>query len=157
MIYLLQNIVEIDKLIEILTGIGFWASIASILGFFISVLVLYKVRNIEKRFLFNVRVPKLLNQIKSHSTNISEYMLVFDSSKDSIITELSKCEVNLNNLIKKVPFNSKKNLKKLVKKMKVLRNNKQDMTEENVNDVYLELNMIILEISNIKEDFKWSN
>ena len=129
-------------------------SLASIAGLVLTIYVFFGVRKIKQEFLFRVRLPGLLKKIQNHASSISSELPNLPESENSIIEELSIAQVNIQSLENKSSGTMKNSLKKLRLKIEDIRkNNKVD--KDSIRSVYLDLNMVIQEISNIRDDDKW--
>lgn len=132
------------------------SGVASIIGLFLTIYVFLSVKKIENEFLFRVRLPSLQKKIQQHASNLSTLLQNYPESKNEIIEELSIAKVNINSLHKKSTGSVRNSLKKLETKIEEIRKNKlPDDSKHELREIYLELNMVIEEITNLREDDKW--
>lgn len=132
------------------------SDLASIIGFFLTVYVSRGVRKIEKEFLFRARLPSLLKQLQSHATTLSTHLQNFPNSENEVIEELSIAKVNINSLYRKSSGEIKISLKKLeIEIEKFLNEKSNDNSKKDIRKIYLAMNMVIQEITNLREDEKW--
>ena len=98
-----------NKIIELinLSNLG---SIASILGFVITVSVFFKIRQLYARFLFIARIPEHIEQLRHHRSNLRAQLQNFDVSLDEIRMELAECEANLKSLKRKLQGETRKSV-----------------------------------------------
>ena len=108
----------------------------------------------KQEFLFRARLPSLLKKIQSHASSISSELPNLPDSGHTIIEELAIAQVNLQSLESKSFGSMRTSLKKLRLNIEKLRKNRE-IDKESIRAVYLEMNMVIQEISNIREDDKW--
>jgi chaperonin cofactor prefoldin len=130
------------------------ADFLSIIGFFLSVYVSLGIRKIKKEFLFRARLPDLLKQLQKHATALSTLLDDFQNNQDKIIEELSIAKVNINSLYNKSAGEVKGSLKKLDVSIDNFLLG-QDKNSKIIRGIYLQMNMVIQEINNLKEDEKW--
>ncbi len=132
------------------------SGLASIFGLFLTIYVFLSIRKIEKEFLFRVRLPSLLRKLQQHASNLSKLLQQYPESENEIIEELSIAKVNINSLYKKSTGSIKTSLHKLETNIEEYRNTKiAKQTKESIREIYVEMNMVIQEINNQKDDDKW--
>ena len=95
-----------------ITDIG---SVASILGFLLTILIFLSLRSIRRFYVFTARVPELLSKLKKHAGEISKYQRNFSDSQQEIDLELKTAEVVLKSLKKKVGRQTKYSINKVLK------------------------------------------
>ena len=134
-----------------LESIGSFASIA---GLVVTIYIFFGVRKIKQEFLFRVRLPGLLKKIQNHASAISGELSTFPDSKNAILEELAIAQVNIKSLESKSFGTMRSSLKKLRLNIEQLRG-KREIEKDSIREIYLEMNMMIQEISNIREDDKW--
>lgn len=163
-----------DKFAQFIQDISDWLEA---LGFIAGVVTVVKVfclnRDVKKlnvKHLFQVRVDEHLDDLKRSSKKISNHLNNFRANLKDIKLEVSKCVEHCNSIRKKVSSNDLSNLKPLIKKMKKMRDNKIDInskltffqklsgqkaiTENEVDEVYTQLNSLITEIEHFNNDLK---
>ncbi|MEX0740987.1 MAG: hypothetical protein WD071_16765 [Pseudohongiella sp.] len=129
--------------------------LASITGLGFTIYVFLGVRKIKQEFLFRARLPSLLKKIQNHASTISSELTNLPDSSHAIIEELAIAQVNIRSLENKSSGTMRLSLKKLRLIIEEIREN-QSIDKNSIRAVYLEMNMVIQEISNIREDDKWS-
>jgi hypothetical protein len=133
------------------------ANLASIGGFLITIFVYRSLRNIRREFLFRATLPTLFKSLQKHASSLSGYLQDFNSYAEAIDVELSTAEVNILNLHAKARGSLKKNLLVLSTEIKKYRDasSSRQRSKADVRSIYLKLNMVIQEISNLRADEKW--
>lgn len=133
-----------------LTHIG---SVASILGFLLTILIFLTLRSIRRFYVFTARVPELLKKLIKHARKISEYQKEFSNSQQEIELELAEAEVVLNSLKKKVSRQTKSAVNSTLKTVKAYNNSSND--SKSLWAVYVEMQKLITEIQELQSDLKW--
>lgn len=132
------------------------SGLASIVGLFFTIYVFLGIRVIQKEFLFRIRLPSLLKKLQQHASTISNQLQKYPETKHEIIEELSIAKVNINSLYKKSSGSIKTSLKKLETNIDVFRKSElTDNSKQSLREIYMEMNMVIQEISNLRDDDKW--
>ena len=129
-------------------------SLASIIGLVLTIYVFFGVRKIKQDFLFRVRLPSLLKKIQKHASTISIGLSDFPKSKNAIIEEFAIAEVNIQSLENKSSGAIRSSLKQLRLNIEKLRKTEY-IEKDSIRATYLQMNMVIQEITNIQEDDKW--
>jgi len=132
-----------------ITDIG---SVASILGFLLTILIFLSLRSIRRFYVFTARVPELLSKLKKHAGEISKYQKEFSDSQQGIELELSRAEVVLKSLKKKVSRQTKSSINNVLKTVKTY-NSFND--SKRLREVYIEIIKLIDEIEELQSDLKW--
>lgn len=130
-------------------------SYASILGFLLTVAILVSLRNIQKKFLFKVRISDLHHNIKKHASELSSLIQNYSSNKNEIEELLAKALADIASLEQKASGSLRQNLKVLSEDIKKYRSNHSHKTKSMLRDIYTDMNLVIQEIYNIREDAKW--
>jgi predicted PurR-regulated permease PerM len=134
-----------------ITDIG---SVASILGFLLTILIFLSLRIIRRFYVFIARVPELLSKLIEHAGEISKYQKEFSDSQQEIELELSKAEVVLKSLKKKVGRQTKSSINKVLKTVKTYNNNSFNDSKR-LWKVYVKIQILIDEINELQSDNKW--
>ena len=95
-----------------LKGLASWASI---LGFLVSVYVLWEVRQIRKQFLLRIRINDLLNALKEQAAEMNRKLNDFEESRGDILGVFIRCESTLSDFLPKLSRAEKRSTKHLVK------------------------------------------
>jgi len=156
----------VDKLVNIVVAVFEFltsspvANSATWVGTVASLIVLWNVRTIRIDFLFTARLPQLLDALQENASNLSKHLNDFDSNADSIQIELTTCKANLNSLVQKLHGSSKKRIKKaalaVINDFDRFDNYRNTFSKENVRRSYAQLNGLIQDLQNLREDQKWS-
>lgn len=128
--------------------------LASIVGLGFTIYVFFGVKKIKQEFLFRARLPSLLKKIQNHASTISVELTNLPGSSHTIIEELAIAQVNIKSLENKCFGTMRASLKKLRLNIEGIREC-ENVDKDSIRAVYLEMNMVIQEISNVQEDDKW--
>lgn len=154
------------SLLDLLAGAWTWfwrlitnaelANISSLVGVGLSVYVLWTVRDLKRRLIFNARLPKLREELQSNASAISLGLNDFLTQKPAIDQELTKCLSNLRSLEPKVKTNTKKAVVGLVVAIDryLMDTAANHQTEDAVRAIYLRLNGVMQDLTNLSEDYK---
>jgi hypothetical protein len=132
-----------------------WSAMAdalSIIGFFLTVKVLWDVRHLQNFYLFKARVPELTDRIGVVASRISELLNDYDGSTAEIQVVLAELEVVLNSLQKKTSSRAKAAAKESIKQ---IRNYAKQPDETKLRGIYVELRKLGIEVSEIRQDAEW--
>jgi len=127
--------------------------ICSVLGFIITLVVLFKVGGIQRSFLAQARLPGLRRKIRGHCANLSKFLDDFTSTDPNIATEVRKCHANLQNLLPKLE--DKASVKVLVAFTAQLIKATGLPDKEQVRKLHTGLVGLEEELDNLSEDIKW--
>lgn len=141
------------------------ASFSSIVGLILSILLLYLVKDIKKRYIKKIRTPETIKDLELISSNISFGLKNFENNKFNIFNELGKCKSTLSNLYPKVESTIKKEIKPLINKLEIKRfilirkftKSLYDLNEEDIYKVYVEINLIIERLKQEEKDLRLDN
>lgn len=128
-------------------------SIASIAGVAISCYVLWSLKVIKGFYGFTARVPVLLNKLNKHNSNVSNYLNDFEGSIQSIKEELTKAEIVLSSIKRKVGSPTKRSVRSALKLIETYNKNPED--EEQLRSAYVEMVKVAELIKDRQADLKW--
>ena len=133
--------------------VSLMGGIASILGLFISILILWGLRSIRLHYLLKARIPDLIDSLSEKADQLSKYYQDFDSSIREIETNLRQCEATLKNLKIKVSGVERQAVKALLKKFK---KKERPIRIDTAWDIYDDLQGLIESLKHLMRDRKWS-
>lgn len=154
-----------------LSNLANWASILgfflSLVGLFLSGYVLYVAQGIaetQRRYRFFIRSPKLLTELRSHSSYLPSLLKNFNESRNEIQETLSRCLAVLKNLEKKLNRNERRDVHKLIrfmtryerlsiKKMIRFDFNSPTTTKDDVWYIYQSIIVISEELRHLRSDY----
>ncbi len=126
------------------------SSVVSILSFFMSIVTLYLVFTLRRRFIFRISIDKNKNSLNKSSTEISSLLNDFVNNKDGISDKLKIIEITLRNISK---GSSNKDLSKDIKiTMKKISNYKN--TEKEIREIKTDVVGIIEELKYEKQNIE---
>jgi len=150
-----------------------FATIITILSFFMTLYVMFAVKKIRRFYIFNARVPEIIKRLTDITSKISIQLNSFDGIDRALNEILVNAEVELSSLSRKVDGSLKKQASLLAKEIRILsgRNNWKDRIqipslsnndnkairtpEESVQNIYLSLYKLIAECKTRHEDARW--
>jgi hypothetical protein len=142
-------------------------NIASIIGVFISLYLIYALRKIHKHFLFKARFPELKRSLSDKSSKLSDLLQDFDNNKPDIKHNLRLIETILKNCEKKVDGEYKKSVSTLKIEIGKFNNSNSKInkmfnyyipiTHDNVWEVYSKLQALIEDLNQKLKDSKWED
>jgi hypothetical protein len=135
------------------TIISYIGSVASVLGVFISIYLLWALKRIKNHFLLKVRIPELIDSLSDYANNLSNALQKHDQKIKEIEEILNKCEPVLKNLHLKVSGLAKRETKTLLKKMK---KRKKPVNKDAAYDLYDNIQALIQTLKELKKDINWS-
>ena len=131
-----------------LTEFGSWASILSLA---LTLWILIAVRKLRSQYVFKGTVPKLVEKLSTHSSQISSYLNDYKGSKSQIDLEIARTEVVLQSLKRQLPRRHRKPVNSLLRSIKKSR----DPTEYQVRRIYLASVQIVDQVLDLQEDLAW--
>lgn len=127
-------------------------NIASIFGLFLTLYVFHAIWKIKNDYLFKLRVPSLLIDLKENASYISKVKGLLGNikrEKIEIKSTLGKIEIKLSSILKRIKSRDKKDIKNLKKNIK---RNKSNITKEWLGEFYAELQKVITLIEELIKD-----
>lgn len=154
---------------SVMTGLS---SIASIIGFFMTLYVTFTVQKIRKFYIFNARVPEINGRLTNIASSISSQLNSFSGINTTISKILVDAEVDLSSLSRKVDGSLKKDIKSIILQIhlitgkrskfeKVVRFFKKDVSGDDVSiekllrKIHLALYKVTKECQEKYEDARW--
>jgi hypothetical protein len=164
------------KLVQFIHDISDWLEALGFIIGFITILKVWflnrDVKELHSKHLFQVRVNDHISELKLSSRKISSLLSNFSFNMREIKLEVSKCIEHCNSIKKKVGVQDLTNLKPLIKRMRTFRDNKienfsgltkfqkllrqKPISENEVDEIYMQLTSLITEIEHLKTDLKKS-
>ncbi|HEY0081236.1 MAG TPA: hypothetical protein VGB61_00490, partial [Pyrinomonadaceae bacterium] len=111
-----HNNMNFDSIVRIISG-DFFSAIANfleIIGFVLTVIVVFSVRRINNFYVFKGRVPEQTETLDKHASALSEYHRAFSESFQQIKLELKISEGTINSLRKKVDRSTRRSLDRVL-------------------------------------------
>jgi hypothetical protein len=136
-------------------------SVASIIGFIITCITLYLVRNIKKQFLLKIRIAELQTGLNESVNKISALLNKFDDNENEIKQEINRTYVLLRSVFSKSTNPLRKDIKVVMKMIKWVRLRwrinikKIKPQEDDLRRIYTELQIAITELKNTMKDLQW--
>ncbi|PYR68822.1 MAG: hypothetical protein DMF88_08020 [Acidobacteria bacterium] len=133
------------------TGIAALASVASLL---LTIWVALGVYRLKASYLFSARAPQLAKQLRNHAANLAEYLNDFKAFEDKIREELAATEVTALSLARKIDWRRRRTVKQLGKAIKRM-GKKQQFSEAELREVYVQLVKVNEHVKDLQADLKW--
>lgn len=150
-----------------------FATVVSILSFFMTLYVMFAINKIRKFYIFTARIPEIIERLTVITSKISTQLNSFNGIDRTLKEILVNAEVELLSLTRKVDGSLKKQAGSLVTEIRILsgRNNWKDhiqlflqfnnnhnatvSQEESIQNLYLLLYKLTEECKSRYEDAKW--
>ena len=141
------------------------ASLSSIVGLIVTGFLLYEAKKLRDSFLMKARLPDIITTLKSIATNLSSIINSYDQSKGDILTDLGRCRSILVNVKPKVSANIKKDIDDLIQKIRKeknfvlfkMSNISSDYTEDELWNIYTDIQTVIEGLDQHKQDLRWQS
>lgn len=88
---------------ETWTALGNYGSIASIVGFFITLYLFWAIRKIKNDFLSRARIPKLRLNFNRHTSTVSDLLRDYPKTHEEVVKIISIARSDINSLKNKSP------------------------------------------------------
>ncbi|CAI2297568.1 hypothetical protein [Vibrio parahaemolyticus] len=136
------------------------ATFTTVIGFFLTLWLLYEARHIRNSFLRRARLPQITKELKVVSKELSSHLKNWATQKEEARNQLSISKALLENLIPKLPSEEQKKCKVFVKKLKprkwlMFNDSLSNVDEEQAWDLYTELSAITTMLIQLEKDSKW--
>ncbi len=144
-----------DIMPKVAALLNHFGSICSIVGFILTIFILWNLRHVRRHFLFQARFPNLKKKISEHRKSLSQLLNTHDTSKEQIQIELQKCRANLNSLKPKLNRSLANVVKQIIKQIKRTCRSYSQLSESQVREIHINLVFLEQELENLKQDIKW--
>jgi hypothetical protein len=131
-------------------------NITSLIGFLLTIWVLFDVRNIKSYYVFKVRVPQHVKKLKKYAANLSEYMNDFEGMLPQVEMELASIEVELESLRRKLDRKPGRPVDQLLRDVKAY-NKAQTKDIKALRRIHIDLHKAVTRIEEIQEDLRWES
>lgn len=128
-------------------------SIISIISFIFTVIMFFDIKSIKKYYFFAARVPEVAQKLKIYSSNITQLRDDFENSIEEVSLELTKVDVVLKSLSRKLDGDSVHfvvALRDKIRDYKPKRDGKEPLI-----DIYVGIYRILEELDELQKDSKW--
>ena len=126
---------------------------ASIIALLLTFMIFINLKNIKRFYIFTARVPELLEKLGKCAGKISSYQKDFSNSSREVDLKLGEAEIVLKSLKSKVIRPTKSSVKRVLKVVKNYDRTEKD--QEKLWAVYKEIQMLIIEVQELRSDLKW--
>lgn len=137
------------------------ATVMTIWGFILTIFVFKQTKYIKRNFLSKARLPEIQSELRSCASNINKQLDDWESSKEKIFVEFSKCAGLLDSLIQKLNDDQNTRAKSLLKRLKsrpyyVFAPIKNKITDKGTAwSLYADLSELNSYLSQIIKDSRW--
>ena len=131
-----------------------FSNLSSILGFLLTIYIVYTIRNVKNLYKFKARIPKLLKRLDDIKSDIANAFNDFDNSHEDIQILFGKVEVVLKSIKKKLHKTDRNEVKKCIDKIKKIDNVGEESYDEAF-EVYVQLNKTLEVVEDLNEEYKW--
>lgn len=136
------------------------ATLTTVIGFFLTLWLLYEARHIRNSFLRRARLPQVTKELKAVSKALSSHLKSWSTQKEDARNQLSISRALLENLIPKLPNEEQKKCKTFVKQLKprkwlIIKDSLSSVDEDQAWELYTELSAITTMLIQLEKDSKW--
>ncbi|EHK9186442.1 MULTISPECIES: hypothetical protein [Vibrio] len=136
------------------------ATFTTVIGFFLTLWLLYEARHIRNSFLRRARLPQVTKELKAVSKTLSSHLKSWGTQKEDARNQLSISRALLENLIPKLPNEEQKKCKAFVKQLKprkwlIIKDSLSSVDEDQAWELYTELSAITTMLIQLEKDSKW--
>ncbi|MCF7480068.1 hypothetical protein L3V32_25745 [Vibrio sp. J2-4] len=136
------------------------ATLITVIGFFLTLWLLYEARHIRNSFLRRARLPQVTKELKGVSKALSSNLKSWGTQKEDARKQLSISRALLENLIPKLPNEEQKKCKAFVKQLKprkwlIIKDSLSSVDEDKAWELYTELSAITTMLIQLEKDSKW--
>ena len=136
------------------------ATFTTVIGFFLTLWLLYQARHIRNSFLRRARLPQVTKELKAVSKTLSSHLKSWGTQKEDARNQLSISRALLENLIPKLPNEEQKKCKAFVKQLKprkwlIIKDSLSSVDEDQAWELYTELSAITTMLIQLEKDSKW--
>jgi hypothetical protein len=148
------------EVLQKLLNLNTLGALASIIGLFITLLILNEAKNIRRSFVQKIRIPEAYKTLSEISSLLSKLISSWPEEKQEILKELARIRSILLNLKSKLDGDDKRQTVNLIRKLGYKRFfwRRQDLSKLNKNelwDIYSELIAIVESLKQTNKDIKW--
>lgn len=140
-----------------LTSVKFTAivNLLSVIGFAITVWVMFGVRQIKAQYTSRIRIPELKNKLSDGASQLGEYLNDYENNRNAIAIEIEKIEPVLKAIKKRLGWSETGKIKEALKELKLCQKNGAQNVDQ-VRKIYNTLYGISAELEQWENDKKWS-
>ncbi len=137
------------------------STICSISGLIVSIYVLYDLQKIKQSFLRKARLPDAYKSLTTINTSLSKSIKNWESNPNEVLEDLAKIRAILGNIHSKLSGEEcKQSAKKLMVKLDsgkgfLHKNNLRNLTNNEMWDIYTELQKVIESFNQLIKDNQW--
>ncbi len=116
---------ELERLASLLT-VSNIADIASLVSLVVSIYVALNLRAIRKNYIFRLKAPEFMKALKTCARDLNQFGNDFENSTEAISDELTKIDVRLGAMSRRMRRRSKKSVKELRGLIKAYEEDRKD-------------------------------
>lgn len=129
------------------------ASIMSIVGFVVTCFLLLEARKIRQSFIRKVRIPEIVSELDSISSELIAALKSYKSENRSAHEKIQKASALMESILPKISANSSDRVQLFIKSSKTSLNGTLD--EDVCWRLYGELSGVVTYLQQISKDTKW--
>jgi hypothetical protein len=130
-------------------------NVLSVLGFGVTIYVMFGVRQIKNNYTSRIRVPELRLKLGEHISNIGGFLNDYANNTNQIAPQLEQTESVLKAIKKRLGRVEAKKIQEVLVLMNNLQSNLKGQ-EEPVRNIYNRLHGVNAELEQWENDMKWS-
>ncbi|EPJ5650907.1 hypothetical protein LLI86_001568, partial [Acinetobacter baumannii] len=135
-------------------------TIFSIIGFFITIWLLWEAKQLRKSFFRRARLPEVIENLTIASSKLSSHLKKWETEDKEAIHQLSICKAVIENVTPKLPDNAQKKCKIFVKSVTpttflIWTFGSSDIDKDKAWDLYALLSEVVTMLQELEKDLKW--
>jgi chromosome segregation ATPase len=130
-------------------------NVLSVLGFGVTICVMFAVRQIKNNYTSRIRVPELRIKLGEHISSIGELLNDYANNKNKIAPRMEQIESVLKAIKKRLARPAVVKIQEVLSLMRNL-NNEQVTDEAVIREIYNKLHGVSAELEQWENDMKWS-
>lgn len=135
-------------------------TILGIVGFFITIWLLWEAKQIRNSFIRRARLPEVIRELKNNTKLLSTHLKYWESEEKEAVHQLRICKALIESLIPKLPDNAQKSCKTYVKSISPItffywRFGSSDIGKDKAWELYGQLSEIVTMLHQLDKDSKW--
>ena len=147
-------------MLEWLKNIGNLGSLASILGLLLTIFILLEARKIRKSFILRARLPQLIRDLTTSTSQLSEHLKILEEDKQPALKSLAEVKALLDNISSKLPAEEKKKVESYLLRLRprsfyFFRSTVTDLDEDSAWVLYTELSGLVMALKQLEKDSRW--
>lgn len=129
------------------------ADLLSIIGFFISCVVLYQTTKIRGVFLRKIRIPEIVKDLNAEFQEINKGLRKYKDDPLSVHAKIQSVKGLLESIVKRMPVTQKQKILEFIDFLK--KKEAEGLSENSCWEIYMQLSSLIANLQQLEKDSKW--